>query len=156
MELRFSLVRGVREKRSLAKIPPKQEVSLVVSVRDERTARVLNEGADFVRALAGVGDLKIGIGLPKPGAASTVVHAEYTAHVPMPLESILAERERMRRRLEQTEADLARKRAQLANPRFREAKPDMAAQIEEQAAAAETAVRELRRNLEEMEGEEEA
>jgi valyl-tRNA synthetase len=133
-------------------IAPKVELSAVISAKDEAAAALFKAGAEIIRDQANVGELSIGVNLPKPNFSGTAAATTFTVYVP--LEGKIdkkAETERTKKEVEKTREQIAQAGKQLSNEEFRKRKPELAAEIEEKVAALRTKLAELEAHLKELE-----
>jgi valyl-tRNA synthetase len=127
----FEAVRAIREIRNRNGIAPKVPLAVAISAKDDHTAGLLRAGEGIVRAQANVGDLTVGVALPKPKFSATVVSESFTVYVP--LEGKIdrkAEAERTRKEIEKARGQAAGLERQLANEDFRRHKPELAEEVE--------------------------
>jgi len=149
MALLQSIVRGVRNIRSKMNIQERLELTAVVSAPDEAVAAKLAEHADFVKQMAILSELEIGVGLEKP--PSSAVEVVEGIQVFVPLEGVIdadAERARLQSRIEKAEAQLAAVDKKLGNENFVTKAPAEIVQRERDRRAELTAhVETLKKNL---------
>jgi valyl-tRNA synthetase len=151
MELVFEAVRAVRELRNRNGIPPKTPLGAVLSAKDEATRALLQAGAEIVRDQANVDALEIGVGLPKPKLAGTVVGAAFTVYVPLEGKIDLhAEQERCRKEIEKARGQADQAEQQLSNGEFRKRKPEMAAEIQAKLEGFRAKIAELQAHLRDL------
>ncbi|HZE96697.1 MAG TPA: class I tRNA ligase family protein, partial [Planctomycetota bacterium] len=151
MDQVFEAVGLIREVRNRNAIPPKVELTAVLSAKDEAGVALLKAGAEIIRDQANVSELSIGVNLPKPKFSGTGASTTFTAYVP--LEGKIdkkAEVDRTKRECEKTKEQAAQAEKQLSNEEFRKRKPDLAAEIEEKLAALKAKIVELETHLREL------
>jgi valyl-tRNA synthetase len=150
----IEIVRAIRNIRSEKRVEPARYVeAYVVAGADARAA--IEAGAAQIEALARVRPLRIvsdASEAPRDGVATAVLpHAQ----VIVPLAGLLdagAERARLAKEIEETEAYLVRVEAKLSNEQFRSRAPrEIVAAEEERRANAQTRLEGLRRALAELE-----
>ncbi|MBI2932427.1 MAG: valine--tRNA ligase [Planctomycetes bacterium] len=153
MELVFEVVRAMREVRTRYDIAPVEPLAAVVSAKDKETAGVLREGADTVKHLANLSNVEIGTDLDRPKrwasvhVEDAVVHADVVGKFDPAME-----RQRTEKRLGEVRGLVEQTQGQLANPKFRQAKPELAAQLEEKLAGLREQSSQLEEHLRELEG----
>jgi valyl-tRNA synthetase len=144
------LVTTVRRFRSEHGISPKTRVELKIAGDGDATGRVAGFEPEVLR-LAGVSAIGPAAAGDAAGAARLLVQGET---VLLPVGDLIdfdAERERLRARLEQAEADRKRAEAKLANAGFRDKAPaDIVRAEEEKVARFEREAASLREQLDEL------
>ncbi|MEW6357481.1 MAG: valine--tRNA ligase [Planctomycetota bacterium] len=119
MTLLQSIVRGVRNIRSKMNIPEKLEVEALASAPDDVAAKRLVAHAEFVRRMAGLGALEVGVGLAKPPSSAVEVVGQIQVFVPLEgLIDFKAEKARLQSRIEKVEGQLAVVNRKLSNEDF--------------------------------------
>ena len=113
------MITGIRNLRSRYNVPPKQFVSIVISLTDESSdlEPVIVSSRMYFERLARVDECQVGIGLPKPPHCASVVAGTAVVHV-MGLVDPEEERVRLSQELEQKQAFLERVQKKLANEQF--------------------------------------
>ncbi len=151
MELAFEIVRAVREVRRRYEIANTEPLAVKVSAKDETAARALGEGADTVKNLGGVSTVEVGVALEKPKQWATVVVDDAAVHVNVVGKFDAAkERVRTEKHLNESRGQIEQVQGRLANEKFRQAKPELAAQEEEKLAALRAQAAELEVHLKEL------
>ncbi len=119
MQIIMDVVKAVRNIRAEMNIPPGKTVS-VVALADERRGQVLQENDAFLKGLARLSDLEVRTAdSGKPKQAAVAVASGVSIYVPLAdLIDVEAEVARLRKELEETEAQLERSAARLNNAGF--------------------------------------
>jgi valyl-tRNA synthetase len=148
----FEAVGVVREVRNRNTIPPKVELTVVLSAKDDATAELLKAGAEIIRDQANVNELSIGVNLPKPKFSATGATTGFSAYVPLQGKiDMKAEVDRTKKEIEKAREQSAQADKQLSNAEFRKRKPDLAREIEEKLAAQRAKLVELEAHLRDLE-----
>ncbi len=122
----MDLVRGIRNARAEYKVEPGQRISALIDAGSQRA--LIGEHTDLFARLCNVGSVTLlDAGASAPGQAATIVAADVTAYLPLAdLVDLDAERERLRRELENLDRQIARTTALLGNESFvSKAKPEV-------------------------------
>ncbi len=122
----MDLVRGIRNARAEYKVEPGQRISALIDAGSQRA--LIGEHTDLFARLCNVGSVTLlDAGASAPGQAATIVAADVTAYLPLAdLVDLDAERERLRRELENLDRQMARTMALLGNESFvSKAKPEV-------------------------------
>jgi valyl-tRNA synthetase len=148
MALVFDAVRAIRDVRLRNNIPPKTALDVVISSRE---ADILKQGVDIIRAQANVGELTIGVDLPKPKFAATAASTSFTVYVPLEGKiNVEEEVERTRKEIASVKGQVAQAEKQLSNEEFRKRKPELAAEIEAKLQALQARRAELETHLRDL------
>ncbi len=122
----MDLVRGIRNARAEYKVEPAQRISALIDAGSQRA--LIGAHTDLFARLCNVGSVTLlDSGAGAPGQAATVVAANVTVYLPLAdLVDLEAERERLRRELENLDQQIARTTALLSNESFAsKAKPEV-------------------------------
>ncbi|MEW6578082.1 MAG: valine--tRNA ligase [Chloroflexota bacterium] len=122
----MDLVRGIRNARAEYKVEPAQRISALIDAGSQRA--LIGAHTDLFARLCNVGSVTLlDSGAGAPGQAATVVAANVTVYLPLAdLVDLEAERERLRRELENLDQQIARTTALLSNESFASrAKPEV-------------------------------
>jgi valyl-tRNA synthetase len=153
MALVFEAVGAVRDVRTRNQIPPKVALDVVLSARDEATAKLLREGTDIVRGQANVEGVEVGLGLAKPPFSAAVAAGAFAVYVPLQGKiDVDAEVERTRKELEKAREQAAAAEKQLSNEEFCRRKPELAAEVRSKLEALRSRIAELEAHLRELKG----
>jgi valyl-tRNA synthetase len=151
MELVFESVRAVREIRRRYDIANAEPLEARVSAKDDATARSLREGAETVKHLANLSAVEVGAGIEKPKRWASVVVEDAAVYFNLVGKFDAAkERAKTEKQLAEGRAQAEQISARLSNERFRQAKPEMAAQEEEKLAGLKEQIRQLEEHLREL------
>jgi valyl-tRNA synthetase len=133
IEIVQAAIRTVRDIRSKRNIPPNE--MLVVSAKSqEETVDILNQNAELIHHLAGVGKFEAGTAIAKPARAAVAIADATEVYVHDAIDPE-AERQRLEKQKEQIENAKKGVEAKLANEDFlSKAKPRVVAQAKEKLA----------------------
>ena len=124
MQVVMEVVKAIRNIRAEKGVPPGKEVPAIM-LADAQRGDILKENAPYILALARLSDMDVRpADSPKPEQAAAAVAAGVALYLPLAgLIDIAAEVERLRRELAETEEQLKRSAARLANRGFVEKAP---------------------------------
>lgn len=133
------LVGAVRQIRAQYGVAPSKPLAVTVSIGGEdaaETARQLEEVRGYVERLAHVDDLIIAADAPKPDASAVAVVDRHQVFVPLAgMIDLDAERDRLRKEIEQKRGFLASVEKKLANDNFVSRAPEAVVEKERQKRA---------------------
>ncbi|PKO20677.1 MAG: hypothetical protein CVU38_18815 [Chloroflexi bacterium HGW-Chloroflexi-1] len=135
MELVMGIVRAIRNARSEYNVKPGQAIAATFAAGDQVV--LLREQADALCSLARLDPARLIIAdrLEAPAQALTLVTGAVTTYLPMSgLVDLDAERERLRKELAETEAQIARSQGLLAGPFAQRAPADVVQREREKQA----------------------
>jgi len=119
MQMVMDLIMAIRNIRGEMNIVPSLQISVIVKVKDQELGNHLEKSAGYVRTLARVDTLRIGISESKPATAATAVIKG--AEVYVPLEGVLdlaQERDRLRKEIAKIARDIEVFSKKLSNKNF--------------------------------------
>jgi valyl-tRNA synthetase len=121
MQLIMDIITCVRNIRGEMRIPPSRKLSVMVSVPDGNSRKIIESGKNYIINMANAEELSVDVNLKEPkGVATGVVNS---AKVFVPLAGIVdisAEKMRLQKELAKAEKDLQQCSKKLANRDFRE------------------------------------
>jgi valyl-tRNA synthetase len=149
MELLSGLITAIRNIRGEMNIPPGKSVNVVVEVRGEEDAGVVEENVVHVKALAGVGEVELTAGAEKPEASATGVFGDNQVHVLLKgLLDFEEEKKRLRKAIQKIEKEMALYTGKLANRGFVEkAPPEVVEEAREKVGSMKQRLGRLNENL---------
>ena len=119
MQLVMNLILAIRNIRGEMNIAPSMQIRAIVKVETKEIGEHLEKTSSYVRTLARLGELRIGVAEAKPGAAATAVIKG--AEVYVPLEGILdltQERDRLQKEIAKISKDIDVFSKKLSNKDF--------------------------------------
>ena len=149
MELLMGVITGIRNIRGEMNIPPAKKVNVVIDSALDRDAHVLNHNLSHIQTLAGVNDISIDSGAPKPEASATAVFGQNQVH--LLLKGILdfeEEKKRLRKGIKKIEKEIEASNRKLSNKGFLEKAPaEIVAEVKEKVEAFSLRLEKLNHNL---------
>jgi len=134
MALLQEVTTAIRTARAERGVPPSRRLTVLIEGADAGQARLLSEGGEYIRRLAGLERLEFAASVPR--SPDTVRQVVRQLQIHIPLAGIVdreAEQQRIRKELARLEKQLAGIDARLANADFRErADPDVVQEAERQ------------------------
>jgi valyl-tRNA synthetase len=124
MQMVMDLILAVRNIRGVMNIPPSTQLTVIVKAGSAELVSHLEKNGDYVKTLARVKELRIGVSEAKPKAAATGVIKG--AEVYVPLEGVLdlgEERMRLQKEIAITSQDIEMFSKKLSNRSFVEKAP---------------------------------
>jgi valyl-tRNA synthetase len=119
MELVMEVVRALRNIRGEMDVPPGRQIPAVLDCKSEASLAVLRDGERYVRVLAKVNELTLGVGVPRPDKAATQVAGDVEVLVPMAgLIDVEAEEARLTKEIAKVEKDVELFAKKLGNEAF--------------------------------------
>jgi valyl-tRNA synthetase len=99
-------VTALRNLRAEIDVPPGYELTLLVNAKDEQGVRLLGEYGTYIQKLARVAVKEVGIGLPKPKMAATVLTPWAEFYIPLDEEQVRKEIDRLKKSLSKLDKEL--------------------------------------------------
>ncbi len=119
MELVMEVVRAIRNIRGELEIAPGRKIAVSLDCRSQESIAALTTGAVYIRSLARVETLDIGVGIERPGQSSTQVAGDVEVLVPLAGVIDLAEEEsRLIKEIAKVQKDLDFFIRKLGNEKF--------------------------------------
>ncbi len=119
MNLLMNIIVAIRNIRNEMKVNPGRKIEAILNT-PESLVELIGDGAEYIRNLANVGDLKIEVGLQsKPKLSSTTVVNEI--EIILPLEGMVdidKEIERLEREIREIDSEIKRAQGKLSNEGF--------------------------------------
>jgi valyl-tRNA synthetase len=124
MAVLMDVVSSIRALRSEMNVPPSNKISLTLSVAEEAQKTIYQAHLSYIQHLCKAENILIGLNLPKPARSATAMVRRTQIFVP--LEGLIdfeKEKTRLYKEAQNLEADLARLKARLSNPDFKNNAP---------------------------------
>ncbi|MGE4343138.1 MAG: valine--tRNA ligase [Geoalkalibacter sp.] len=119
MELLMEVIRAIRNIRGEMDVAPSRRITAVLDIRNEGDARVVEEGQDYIRSLAGLEELQFGVGIDRPEKAATQVAGEIEVLLPMAgLIDVEEEEKRLAKEIAKAQKDVDFFTKKLSNEKF--------------------------------------
>jgi valyl-tRNA synthetase len=119
MELVMEVVRAIRNIRGELDVAPGRKIAVSLDCRSRESVETLAEGAAYIRSLARVEKLDIGVGVERPGQSSVQVAGDVEVLVPLAGLIDLAEEEgRLIKEIAKVQKDLDFFTRKLSNEKF--------------------------------------
>jgi valyl-tRNA synthetase len=152
LDLIQNIIRAVRNIRSKMGIGARQLLNVVISASDANTVDMLTAHERILHDFGFMGDVSIGIDLPKPDKAATDVVGSVQVFVPLEgLVDLDEERDRLQSRIDELESGLAIINKKMDNPNFVARAPqDVVARERERQADLQGQVEKLKESLAEL------
>jgi len=119
MELIMDVVKAIRNIRGEMDVPPGKQIAAVLDCRSAASTAVLQAGAGYIRALARVGEISCGVGIPRPEKSATQVAGD--VEILLPLAGLIdadAEEVRLLKEIAKFEKDVELFEKKLGNEAF--------------------------------------
>lgn len=118
MQIVMDLIQAIRNVRSNLNVPPGKVASLVVRA-DEKLLSIINTNQEYLRKLARIGELFVGVEISRPSHAATVVCHGIEAFIPLEgLININAEIARLKKQIKAMNGRLQAVNGKLSNENF--------------------------------------
>jgi len=151
MTLVQDVVKAARDVRKRYDIANSVALALKASAKDESSAKALRAGAETIKHLANLSTFDPGVGVEKPKRWASVMAGDVTVHFDVVGKFDPAkERARTEKQVAELRGQAEQIQGQLGNEKFRAAKPEMAAQLEDKLASLRGQIRELEEHLKEL------
>ncbi len=152
MEFLQNVITAVRQIRSEMNIPPSRPVDFTASCTDFDKQSILEENRNALQKFLKLGEISIGMALPKPGySASSVVNGQ---EIFVPLKGLIdtgVERERLQKEIDRLEGQLRGVMAKLNNQSFvGKAAPEIIEKEKNKQQNFEQTINKLRTSLEQL------
>jgi valyl-tRNA synthetase len=119
MELVMEVVRAIRNIRGELEVAPGRKIAVSLDCRSQDSVSALEAGETYIRSLARVETLNIGVGIERPGQSSTQVAGDVEVLVPLAGVIDLAEEEaRLLKEIAKVQKDLDFFKRKLSNEKF--------------------------------------
>ncbi|MDO5328543.1 MAG: valine--tRNA ligase [Coriobacteriia bacterium] len=121
------VVGAVRSIRARYGLSPKQKLDIAVNTNDDLSVELLDNQAAFIKKLANVGDMQVGVGLDKPDQSSVSIAGNLEIYIILTgLVDFEKEKARLNKELKAAQKDEAMFSKKLSNPGFlNNAKPEI-------------------------------
>lgn len=119
MELIMETIKGIRNIRGEMDVAPSKQIQAVLDCKSEASAAVLRAGAGYVKTLARVGELTLGVAVERPAQAATQVAGDVEILLPLAgLINIEEEEKRLLKEIAKVEKDVELFAKKLSNESF--------------------------------------
>ena len=119
MELIMETIKGIRNIRGEMDVAPSKQIRAVLDCKSEASAAVLRDGAGYIKTLARVGELTLGVGVERPAQAATQVAGDVEILLPLAgLINVEEEESRLLKEISKVEKDVELFAKKLANENF--------------------------------------
>jgi len=119
MELIMEVIKGIRNIRGEMDGAPSKQIQAVLDCKSEASAAVLRAGAGYIKALARVGELTLGVGVERPAQAATQVAGDVEILLPLAgLINVEEEEKRLLKEIAKVEKDVELFAKKLSNESF--------------------------------------
>ena len=119
MELIMETIKGIRNIRGEMGVAPSKQIQAVLDCKSEASAAVLRDGAGYIKTLARVGELTLGVGVERPAQAATQVAGDVEILLPLAgLINVEEEEKRLLKEIDKVEKDVELFAKKLANENF--------------------------------------
>lgn len=153
---KMNLIQGITGKirtiRSQFNVPPGLKIKTVLSAKTEEELTVAREYENYIKLMAKVQTLQIGVNLPKPQQTATSVYDNITVYVPLTgLIDFEKERKRLQKDLALAQANIESRKKRLSTESFiKNAPKEQIEKTKEELAAAETSLAQVSASLEDL------
>jgi valyl-tRNA synthetase len=119
MEQIMDVIRAIRNIRGEMDVPPSKTVAAVFDCRSAASEAVLREGEGYIRTLARVAELQVGVGIEHPAQAATQIAGEVEIFLPLAgLVDIEEEEKRLEKEIAKVQKDVDFFKKKLSNEKF--------------------------------------
>ncbi len=119
METVQGITKEIRTIRAQFNVPPGLKIKAVLTAQDEKDLSVAQEYADYIKLMAKLEDLQIGVGLSKPKQTATATYGQTAVYVPLTgLIDFEKEKKRLEKDILSAQAAMASRQARLAQENF--------------------------------------
>lgn len=152
MEIIQGVTREIRTIRSQFNVPPGLKITAVLSAKDEADLAVAKQYENYIKLMAKVDNLQIGVNLAKPKQTATAVFENTAIYVPLTgLIDFEKERKRLEKDLAAAKANIASREARLAQENFiKHAPKEQIEKTKAELAAAKLALAQVTASLEDL------
>ncbi len=119
MEALMAIIRSIRNIRGEMDLPPGKQITTILDCRTEAAAEMVRAGREYIRTLARVDELIVGVGVERPEKSATQVAGEVEVLIPMAgLIDMEEEAQRLLKEIGKIEKDVTFFRKKLSNEKF--------------------------------------
>jgi len=119
MEQLMDVIRAIRNIRGEMDVPPSKTVAAVFDCRSAASEAVLRDGEGYIRTLARVADLQVGVGIEHPAQAATQIAGEVEIFLPLAgLVDVEEEEKRLEKEIAKVQKDVDFFKKKLSNEKF--------------------------------------
>ncbi len=140
METVQGVTKEIRTIRAQFNVPPGLKINAVLSAADEADLSTVKEHAEYIKLMAKIEDLQIGVNLAKPKQTATATFGKIAIYVPLTgLIDFDKEKQRLEKDMAAAQANIASRKARLAQENFiKNAPQEQIDKTKAELAAAET------------------
>ncbi len=140
METVQGVTKEIRTIRAQFNVPPGLKIKAVLSAANEAELSVVREHAGYIKLMAKIDELQIGVNLPKPAQTATATYGKIAVYVPLTgLIDFDKEKKRLEKDIAAAQANIASRKARLAQENFiKHAPQEQIDKTKAELAAAET------------------
>ncbi|MDT8419690.1 MAG: valine--tRNA ligase [Desulfuromonadales bacterium] len=152
MELLMEVIRAIRNIRGELDVPPGRRIGVSLDCRSEESVAAILAGETYLKSLARVEELLVGVGLEHPGQASTQVAGDVEVLIPLAgLIDVEEEEARLNKEIAKAQKDVDFFHKKLSNEKFvANAPPQVLEKDRGKLKAAEEKLAILRQSLEKI------
>jgi len=119
MELVMEVIKGIRNIRGEMNVAPGKQIPAVLDCKSQAAVDMVAEGANYIRALAKLNDLRFGMAVEHPEKAATQVAGEVEILLPLAdLINVDEEKKRLQKEIAKVEKDVSMFSKKLENEAF--------------------------------------
>ena len=119
MEIVQGVTKEIRTIRSQFNVPPGLKIKVVLSAADEAELAVVQEQAGYIKLMAKIEDLQIGVNLTKPKQTATATFGKIAIYVPLTgLIDFDKEKKRLEKEITAAQANITSRQARLSQENF--------------------------------------
>lgn len=140
METVQGVTKEIRTIRAQFNVPPGLKIKAVLCAENEAELSVVREHAGYIKLMAKIDELQIGVNLPKPAQTATATYGKIAVYVPLTgLIDFDKEKKRLEKDIAAAQANIASRKARLAQENFiKHAPQEQIDKTKAELAAAET------------------
>lgn len=149
METVQGVTKEIRTIRAQFNVPPGLKIKAVLSAADEADLQVVKEYAEYIKLMAKIEDLQIGVNAQKPKQTATATFGKIAVYVPLTgLIDFDKEKKRLEKDIAAAQANIASRQARLSQENFiKNAPQEQIDKTKAELAAAETLLTQARAAL---------
>ena len=152
MELVMEVIRAIRNVRGELDVPPGKKISVLLDCKSTAAVQTVKGGDVYIRSLARVEELEVGVGVERPGQAATQVAGDVEVLIPLAgLIDVAEEEARLLKEIEKARKDVDFFTKKLGNEKFvANAPPQVLEKDRAKLAAAQDKMQILEQSLEKI------
>ncbi len=140
METVQGVTKEIRTIRAQFNVPPGLKIKAMLSAKNEEELSIVREQEGYIKLMAKIDELQIGVNLPKPAQTATATYGKIAIYVPLTgLIDFDKEKKRLEKDIAAAQANIASRKARLAQENFiKHAPQEQIDKTKAELAAAET------------------